>query len=246
MSITLAPTTNTPLSLVLFTTAMARNQSISQFASDLKIGTLSLRQFMLGNTQRPRQKTLDAIAEALGVSSDEVRAMNAVLPYAQPAFGTWLAAQIDSRPKYTRARLVRETDISDSAVRNYLNGKTLPDAHQAARIATALEVDPEALAAIIVATMIVEEGRTLEQAPPAATPAEPELEHTITVPLQDGPANAVPVAASAEPVVTPSVPSMATPALNHDEAQLIALWRQLHPQARRATYSYIAMLLAER
>ena len=51
----------TPLSVLLYHAAMTRNQSLSTFAGELDIGAISLRQFLLGKTQRPRQKTLELL-----------------------------------------------------------------------------------------------------------------------------------------------------------------------------------------
>lgn len=245
MSQTLAPSSTMPLSILLFTTAMNREQSISQFAKELNIGTISLRQFIMGNTQRPRQKTLETLGDMLGLTAEEVRERSEILPYAQPEFSTWLAEQIASRPKFSRARLVREADISDSAIRNYLAGVTLPDAHQAARIAKVFEVDPTDMAAMIVANTITAEGRQLTTAPTdtyttsttaidLAEPDAPPLLHALSTP------DALLSSAA------PNGSEATTGSLSHDEAQILSLWRQLHPQGRRATYNYIAMLLAER
>ncbi len=212
-----------PLSVLLFHAAMQRQQSLSGFANDLDIGAISLRQFILGKTQRPRQKTLETIGQALGLSVEEVRERMNYLPEAAPPFGEWLDSQMKARGKFSRARLTRETRISDGALRNYLNNQTLPDSDQAQRLAEVLEVDPLTVAAIIVANEVAQRGGEL--APPRAE--QPE---------------AAP-AAEADGVTAFSAAGQGG---GPDEAHLLDLWRQLHPQGRRATIGYIAMLLAER
>ena len=142
----------TPLSVLLYHAAMSRNQSLSTFAEELDIGTISLRQFILGKTQRPRQKTLEIIGEALNLPVDEVRQRMSLLPEATPGFGEWLDRQMKAKGKVSRARLTRETRISDGALRNYLSGQTLPDSDQAQRLASVLEVEPIEMAKVIVAT----------------------------------------------------------------------------------------------
>lgn len=219
----------TPLSVLLYHEAMSRNQSLSTFADEIDIGAISLRQFILGKTQRPRQKTLEIIGQALDIPVDEVRQRMSYLPEAAPAFGQWLDHRMKERGKLSRAWLTRETKISDGALRNYLSGQTLPDADQAQRLATVLEVEPLELAKVIVANEVTQKGG--EVAPPQPEPA-PEA------------AGAYEPAAAAE-AASPATLSPAAGS-SYDEAQLLALWRQLHPQGRRATLGYIAMLLAER
>lgn len=217
----------TPLSVLLYHAAMSRNQSLSTFADELDIGTISLRQFILGKTQRPRQKTLEIIGQALNLPVDEVRQRMSLLPEATPGFGEWLDRQMKAKGKISRARLTRETRISDGALRNYLSGQTLPDSDQAQRLASVLEVEPIEMAKVIVATEVTQKGGAV--APPSA---EPE---------------AVADEGSGEPEMADAGVTVAVAASGgYDESQLLSLWRQLHPQGRRATLGYIAMLLAER
>ena len=217
----------TPLSVLLYHAAMSRNQSLSTFAEELDIGTISLRQFILGKTQRPRQKTLEIIGEALNLPVDEVRQRMSLLPEATPGFGEWLDRQMKAKGKVSRARLTRETRISDGALRNYLSGQTLPDSDQAQRLASVLEVEPIEMAKVIVATEVTQKGGAV--APPSAEP-EAAAEGGAGEPEMADAGVTVAVAASG----------------GYDESQLLSLWRQLHPQGRRATLGYIAMLLAER
>jgi transcriptional regulator with XRE-family HTH domain len=152
---------------------------------------------------------------------------------AQP-FGEWLDRTIKATD-YSRARLTRETEISDGALRNYLANKTMPDADQARKIVDALQADAYEVAHLIVANTVAKKGGTLAQAEATAMQAGATI-----APLslnQDAPS-----ALSAE--FAASAGSAAT--VGGDEAALLSLWRQLHPQGRRATLSYIAMLLAER
>lgn len=215
----------TPLSVLLYHEAMSRNQSLSSFATELDIGAISLRQFILGKTQRPRQKTLELIGEALSMPVDEVRRRMGYLPEAAPPFGEWLDGRMKAQGKVSRARLTRETKISDGALRNYLSGQTLPDADQAQRLAEVLAVAPLEVARVVVANEVVQKGG--EVAPPS--PEQPAADEDAS----DGAAFAAPSAGL----------SLGG---SYDETQLLGLWRQLHPQARRATLGYIAMLLAER
>jgi transcriptional regulator with XRE-family HTH domain len=216
-----------PLSVLLYHAAMSRDQSLSTFAEELDIGTISLRQFILGKTQRPRQKTLEIIGEALNLPVEEVRERMSLLPEATPGFGEWLDAQMKSKGKLSRARLTRETRISDGALRNYLSGQTLPDSDQAQRLASVLEVEPLEIAKVIVATEVTQKGGQV--APPS----------------DESEAAAEDAAGTAE-FVEASFGGAALATGGYDETQLLTLWRQLHPQGRRATLGYIAMLLAER
>lgn len=215
---------HTPLSVLLFHAAMSRNQSLSDFADELDIGAISLRQFILGKTQRPRQKTLETIGQSLGMAVEEVRERMSYLPEATPGFGEWLDGQMKAKTKMSRARLTRETNISDGALRNYLSGRTLPDSDQAQRLADVLEVAPLDVAKVVVANEVREKGGEL--APPAAPGAS------------DGDGAAGGDEASGGY-------GLAVAHGSYDESQLLGLWRQLHPQGRRATLGYIAMLLAE-
>jgi transcriptional regulator with XRE-family HTH domain len=215
---------------------MTGNKSISEYAEQLDIGAISLRQFIGGNTQRPRQKTLDLIGNALELPADEVRRRLGLAPETSPSFGDWL----DERMKasgYSRARLTRETNISDGALRNYLANRTLPDSDQAQRIAEVLGASPLEIANVIVAQTVRENGGALADSNSATeAPREP-------VPAAVGGSGAVemrPVELSA------TTSNYAATGGSPDEHALLGLWRQLHPQGRRATFSYIAMLLAER
>ncbi len=223
----------TPLSVLLYHAAMTRNQSLSTFAEELDIGAISLRQFILGKTQRPRQKTLDIIGSALGLPVEEVRQRMSYLPEAAPGFGQWLDGQMKARGKVSRARLTRETKISDGALRNYLSGQTLPDADQAQRLAEVLEVEPLDVAKVIVANEVAQKGG--EVAPPSDE-SDASSEEFAGLGDETGSAGA---GQSLSPAASGAVGG-------HDEAQILGLWRQLHPQGRRATLGYIAMLLAER
>jgi transcriptional regulator with XRE-family HTH domain len=226
-----------PLSVLLFHAAMNRDQSISDFAETLGVGPISLRQFILGKTQRPRQKTIDLIGEILNMSSDEVRRRMDLLPEAAPKFSEWLDAQIEGR--FSRAKLTRETKISDGALRNYLSGQTLPDSDQARRLVEALDVDALHMAGMIVANQVAESGGSIAEPEPQQTPLVPSLSTALAA---EG-AFIAPVQAEAlaAPVAAYSVP---TPS-NSDEDHVLSLWRRLHPQGRRATVQYIATLLAE-
>jgi transcriptional regulator with XRE-family HTH domain len=216
---------------------MDRDQSISDFAETLGVGPISLRQFILGKTQRPRQKTIDLIGEMLNMSSDEVRRRMDLLPEAAPKFNEWLDAQIEGR--FSRAKLTRETKISDGALRNYLSGQTLPDSDQARRLVEALNVDALQMAGMIVANQVAESGGGI---------AEPSLPADLAVPpvsaaLASEGAVIAPVLADAL-VASTSAPVVAMPS-SSDEDHVLSLWRRLHPQGRRATVQYIATLLAE-
>lgn len=222
----------TPLSVLLYHAAMTRNRSLSSFADELDIGAISLRQFILGKTQRPRQKTLEIIGEALGLPVEEVRKRMNYLPEAAPRFGDWLDAHM--KGKFSRAKLTRETKISDGALRNYLSGQTLPDSDQAQRLAEVLEIEPLEVARVIVANEVSQKGG--EVAPAGSSSDDGAAEEAT--PVETDESAALGFASNAGLAITPSG--------TYEEAQILGLWRQLHPQARRATLSYIAMLLAER
>ncbi|GAB4445486.1 MAG: helix-turn-helix transcriptional regulator [Chloroflexi bacterium OHK40] len=220
----------TPLSVLLFHAAMSNHKSISDFARQIDIGAISLRQFIEGNTQRPRQKTLELIGGALGMPVEEVRRRMSLSPEAAPPFGEWLQAKMTASD-FSRARLTRETKISDGALRNYLSGRTLPDSDQAQKLAEVLDVPPIEVARVVIASTIAQNGG-------AVAPAEPQA------PPQAAPEASSP-AAEAPTTAALSLPAT-TATMTPDETTLLSLWRQLHPQGRRATFNYIAMLLAER
>lgn len=223
-----AVTERTPLSVLLFHAAMSGNMSVSDFAAQLNIGAISLRQFIEGNTQRPRQKTLDLIGNTLNLTSDEVRRRMALVPEAGPRFGEWLEHHMKGSG-YSRAKLTRATKISDGALRNYLGNNTLPDADQAQRLAEVLGVAPLEVANLVVAQTISKNGGAL-----ASAEAAPSAEFA-------------PVAlAGLDAELGARGEAVAAASRSPDEQALLGLWRQLHPQGRRATFSYIAMLLAER
>jgi transcriptional regulator with XRE-family HTH domain len=227
----------TPLSVLLFYAAMTNNKSISDFADQLDIGAISLRQFIEGNTQRPRQKTLELIGGALNMPVEEVRRRMSFAPEAAPSFGEWLQSQMGGG-RFSRAKLTRETKISDGALRNYLSGRTLPDADQAQRLAEVLDAQPLDVARVIVATSIAQNGGAIaepEESAEEAAGAEGAAPESLAT-------DTTLASASSPSADVTSTAVGSTP----DESTLLSLWRQLHPQGRRATFSYIAMLLAER
>lgn len=245
-----------PLAVMLFSAAMQKELALSKYAEQLDLSPLSLRQFINGKTQRPREKTLAILSEALGISVSEVRHRNALLPNAAPPFAEWLQAQMENG--FSRARLNRETGISDGALRNYLDGQTLPDTDQAQRLAQVFQVDPLELAHILVANHMMMQGGIALPKPP--TPPAPALNGSAEPPashVERHPAHAN---------VPPSSPSAPFPQNDYseynervvdrvvheyeradpvEERRLLTLWRRLHPQGRRATLNYIAGLLAE-
>ncbi len=220
-----SPPAELPLSVLIFYEAMRRQRKMSEFASDLNINPLSLRQFVRGKSQRPRSTTLSSLAELLDVSEEEVRRLAGLAPAAAPPFHEWFRAAI-ADARLSRAHLTRSTGISDGALRNYLEGKTLPDSHQAQQIAEVLAADPLEVAKVIVAD---ETERNGGNTVPGAVAASVVVARGET---NDG---AMPESALFD-----------LPTSNGGEEQrLLHLWRQLHPQARRATFTYIASLLAE-
>ncbi|MGQ9928074.1 MAG: helix-turn-helix domain-containing protein [Chloroflexaceae bacterium] len=233
---------NAPLSVLLFYAAMENGQSLSNYAQSINVGAISLRQFISGTSQRPRQRTLELIGEALDMPVEEVRRRMQFAPATAPNFGEWLQAKMEGR--FSRAKLTRATRISDGALRNYLHNQTLPDADQARRLAEVLGVPAYEMASVIIANTVQQHGGALapasrsaaEERPPAvAAPATAKFAAPLPTP------NHAPVPGA--PALASLTPSAVSPS---DELRLLDLWRQLHPQARRATLNYIAMLLAER
>lgn len=227
MTVQARSTDKLPLSVLLFHAAMARQQSLSEFAKLLDVGPISLRQFILGKTQRPRTATLEKIGQILNLEVDEVRQRMDLLPETSPQFGDWLGGKMTGR--FSRARLTKETKISDGALRNYLANQTLPDSDQAQRLAEALDANPIEIAQIIVANQVVESGGVT--APPSAPADEESAEASdgkVTGGLTEEAAASSPARGS-----------------TYDEDQVLNLWRRLHPQGRRATLQYIAGLLVE-
>jgi len=240
MAVSVASTERVPLSVLLFHAAMSESKSISEFAEQLEIGAISLRQFIDGNTQRPRQKTLELIGGALDMPVEEVRRHMGYSPEAAARFGDWLEEHM-KRSGYSRAKLTRDTKISDGALRNYLSNKTRPDSDQAQRIAEVLQTDTMEIARVIIASTVAENGGSLKQ--PQDEQASVEVgELRVEAPEPKAP----PALAATLAPVAASAPSLAASSSTPDEGVLVGLWRQLHPQGRRATLSYIAMLIAER
>jgi transcriptional regulator with XRE-family HTH domain len=217
-----------PLSVLLFYTAMSQNIPLSEFAKNLGIGALSLRQFISGQAQRPRGRTLELLAQALDMPVDEVRRRTALRPVSAPRFNEWFKAKMDGR--FSRAKLTKETSISDGALRNYLSGQTLPDSHQARRLADTLDVDPLELAKVLVADHLVRSGGQTEP-----TPTNDQAYASGGYP---GGIDAD------DPFANRGFAGGALPPSNSEE-HILTLWRKLHPQGRRATLNYIATLLAE-
>lgn len=220
-----SPPAELPLSVLIFYEAMRRQRKMSEFANDLNINPLSLRQFVRGKTQRPRSTSLSSLAELLDVTEDEVRRLAGLAPAAAPPFHEWFQAAV-TEARLSRAHLTRSTGISDGALRNYLEGKTLPDSHQAQQIAEVLSADPLEVAKVIVADETVRHGGST--LPSTALPP---------VAMAHGEHNG---SAAPDSMLTDSPTRSGS-----EEQRLLHLWRQLHPQARRATFTYIASLLAE-
>jgi transcriptional regulator with XRE-family HTH domain len=238
------PSADLPLSVLLFSAAMSQKIALSKFAEQLGINPLSLRQFISGQTQRPRSRTLEVLARALGMSVDEVRHRSSLRPTTAPQFADWLKARMNGT--FSRARLTRETGISDGALRNYLSGQTLPDADQAQRLAETLDIDPLELAKVLVADQTVRSGGETVSPAPSEREGDPGFGsgiYDMTMHPLPGTDNlSDDVAAGQRTVGGVRIPSGA---MSNEEEHLLALWHQLHPQGRRATLIYIAGLLAE-
>lgn len=231
-----------PLSVLLFYTAMYNNMALSEFANRLGIGALSLRQFISGQAQRPRSRTLEFLSNGLDMSVDELRRRVEMRPASAPRFSEWIKAHM-MRNNLSRAKLTRETRISDGALRNYLSGQTLPDSDQAQRLAETLGVEPLALAKVLVADHIVRNG--------GETIPEDAAQDVSAVSFGMSPASTMGMYGGEDAGngfsfgqqgghATQGVGGLAS-----EEEHVLALWRKLHPQGRRATLIYIAGLLAE-
>lgn len=231
-----------PLSTLLFYTAMQQEIAISDFAEQLGIGALSLRQFIAGQTQRPRGRTLELIAHALGISVEEARERTTFRPTAAPRFADWLKEQMEIKGRFSRARLTRETGISDGALRNYLSGQTLPDADQAQRLCYTLNVDSLELAKVLVADQTVRAGgQTVSSTSDGVQPDEEEAAAQTMPYMIDAAMDEEPIASQSFNRNNRFMPA----SFASEEEHLLHLWHQLHPQGRRATLIYIAGLLAE-
>lgn len=226
-----------PLSVLLFHAAMQRRTSLADFAGTLGLSVATLRSYLFeaGARSRMRSKTVEQMAEVLNMPVSEVRERSELLPYAGQTFGEWLKAQMQGR--FTRASLCTATKISDSAMKNYINGQTTPDPDNAMKLAEVLGADSLEVARLIIATELSHRGVALPPAPSyepasAATPAA---------------VDSAPASAPANAVATPVVDAMTDEAVinAYTEQRLLNLWRRLHPQGRRATLTYIASLLAE-
>jgi transcriptional regulator with XRE-family HTH domain len=207
-----------PLSVLLLYTAMSRDIPLSEFALELGVGALSLRQFIAGQAQRPRGRTLELLSEGLDMPVEEIRRRAYFRPMSAPRFSDWFKERMNGR--YSRAKLTKETNISDGALRNYLSGQTLPDTHQAKRLAKVFGVDDLELAQILAADHLVRSGGEPVPAPESGDQEFGTGEFGYRF-----------AAGSSSPVSS--------------EEQLFLLWRKLHPHGRRATLNYIAALLAE-
>ncbi len=230
-----------PLSTLLFYTAMQQEIAIGDFAEQLGIGALSLRQFIAGQTRRPRGRTLELIAQALGISVEEARERTTFRPTAAPRFADWLKEQMEIKGRFSRARLTRETGISDGALRNYLSGQTLPDADQAQRLCYTLNVNPLELAKILVADQTVRAGGQTVSSTTDGVQPDAEDVAAQAVSSMDAAMDEEPIAPQSFNRNNRFMPA----SFASEEEHLLHLWHQLHPQGRRATLIYIAGLLAE-
>lgn len=232
------PDQKMPLSVLLFHAAMQQRTSLADFANMLGLSVATLRSYLFeaGSRSRMRSKTVEQMARVLDMPASEVRERSELLPYGGQLFGDWLKEQMQGR--FTRASLCTATKISDSAMKNYINGQTTPDPDSAMKLADVLGADPLEVARLIIATELSQRG--------VALPAVPSREaaSVATVPVAADP---VPVAAPNNSVPLPAVDSVADEAVvnAYTEQRLLNLWRRLHPQGRRATLTYIASLLAE-
>jgi transcriptional regulator with XRE-family HTH domain len=227
-----------PLSVLLFNAAMSRGVALREFAEQLGINALSLRQFISGQTQRPRSRTLDVLAKMLDMPVEEVRRRASLLPTSAPSFADWLKTQMNEG-NFSRARLTRETRISDGALRNYLSGQTLPDTDQAQRLSEVLQVEPLQLAKVLVAEQTVRAG---------GTTVEPEIPDEESGMFAGGDMASGLNGVEGQDEIGAYGAGGRGGAFHSsmgDEERLLFLWRQLHPQGRRATLNYIAALLAE-
>jgi hypothetical protein len=107
----------------------------------------------------------------------------------------------------------------------------LPDSDQAQKLAEILEVEPLELAKVLVADQTIRSGG--ETMPAAESPEDMES------------AGAAASAANGIYGEVAEQRARAFPATAGEEEHLLLLWRQLHPQGRRATLNYIASLIAE-
>jgi transcriptional regulator with XRE-family HTH domain len=236
------PDQEMPLAVLLFHAAMQRRMSLADFAANLHLSVATLRSYLFesGKRSRIRNKTVEQMAKVLHMSPDEVRERAELLPCGGQTFSEWLKQQMQGR--FTRARLCAETKISDSAMKNYLNGHTTPDPDNAMKLAEVLGADPLEMARLIVATELSQRGVTLPPPPPTTVaaevspaPAQPvEAKVSASAPVSEAPATPPADGLNAEAIITA-----------YSEQRLLNLWRRLHPQGRRATLTYIASLLAE-
>lgn len=219
-----------PMSVLLFYTAMYQNVPMSEFAQELGIGALSLRQFICGQAQRPRGRTLELISKMLDMPVEEVRRRTMLKPTEAPSFSEWIQEKMMG-DRFSRARLTRETKISDGALRNYISGQTLPDTDQARRLADTLGADILDVAKIVVSDHLVRNGG---EPTPLAEAEQDQGKHMHAMGFGEDGTRAL------LHHTTPSHASLAS-----SEEQMLLLWRKLHPQGRRATLNYMATLLAE-
>ncbi|NJN66904.1 MAG: helix-turn-helix transcriptional regulator [Chloroflexaceae bacterium] len=232
--------TDIPLSVLLFYTAMCQNVALNVFAENLEIGALSLRHLISGRAQRPRGRTLELLGEALEMPIQEIRYRNGLRPTSAPRFNDWLKEKMEGGD-FSRAKLTRETGISDGALRNYLSGRTLPDSHQAQRLAETLEVDSLELAKVLVADHVVRNGGQTVSAPVFGADGTTTITGGSPAGAggSTGPNAAVDLSSFSVYAAPGTLPSTG------EEDHLLSLWRKLHPQGRRATLIYIAGLLTE-
>jgi transcriptional regulator with XRE-family HTH domain len=232
-----------PLSVLLFHAAMQRRMSLADFAAVLGLSVATLRSYLFeaGSRSRMRSKTVEQMAEILNIPANEVRERAELLPYTEQLFSEWLKAHMQGR--FTRASLCTATKISDSAMKNYLNGQTTPDPDNAIRLAEVLGADSLTVARLIVASELRQRGVELPSAPhrEQAVPVEPMPEpkpEPAPIPASTTVDGATPTPKS-DTVIDEAIINAYT------EQRLLNLWRRLHPQGRRATLTYIASLLAE-
>ena len=154
-----------PLPARIFHAAMQRQLSLDAYAATLAVPGDTLRTMLTAQADQLPLEVVTGLAVAHGQQADTRPSQPALLADAEP-FSSWLERQMEG---VTQASLRTRTQLEPRLLRAFLNGKSLPDADQAERLARALYLDSAEMAGVIVADML---RRTEPSQPAAAQPVE--------------------------------------------------------------------------
>jgi hypothetical protein len=211
MMATPRPLDQLPLPVRIFHTAMQRQKPLDAYAAGLDIPAEALRALLTAQTDGLDPEALNRLAVAHGLSAEAGLASLSEVAAAE-SFSAWLNRHMEG---ISQTSLRARTQLDGPQLRAFLNGKTLPDADQAERIARALYVNSVEMARIIVADMASRTARPARSPgrSPEAAVAAGAAERAPAEPVAPRPRRRQPTveAADGQPAVAAPATSEAAP-----------------------------------